>query len=287
MNHPAAASAPIRLDLAGGWTDVGPYPYDFGGEVVNFAINLRVTAELNPPSDIEVGFPVQRGSGLGTSSALQVALEALSNPGEIEKPHLLAEKAFFSESEGGNFCGRQDQWASSLGGFNHLLFIGDSVEQLPFEPMRSSKNWLKKHFILANTGISRISGEMQAPVWKRYAENDSNVKNGLHMIRSAAREMASGLQNDRRDLVVNSLRTVCIGVDMLDPSIHEPFKHVVEPLLANGSIAAWKAIGAGGGGCAGILCTPSGIESTIFALKKADWSIIDWDFEYEGVRLES
>ena len=42
MNLPAAASAPIRLDLAGGWTDVGPYPYDFGGEVVNFAINQRV-----------------------------------------------------------------------------------------------------------------------------------------------------------------------------------------------------------------------------------------------------
>ena len=82
MDHPAAASAPIRLDLAGGWTDVGPYPYDFGGEVVNFAINLRVTAELNPPSDIEVVFPVQRGSGLGTSSALSSSTEALSNPGK-------------------------------------------------------------------------------------------------------------------------------------------------------------------------------------------------------------
>ena len=286
MDSPVVASAPTRIDLAGGWTDVGPYPSDFGGEVVNFAINLRVTVEAKPHSDEKASFPVPRGSGLGTSSALQVALEALSNPEEIEKPHILAEKAFYSESQNGNFCGRQDQWASALGGFNHLLFIGDSVEKIPFEPMRSSKNWLKKHFILAYTGISRISGEMQTPVWQRYIDGDSNVKNGLHIIRGAAREMANGLQRDRRDLVVNSLRTVCHGVDMIHPSIHEPFKHVMGPLLTNGSVAAWKAMGAGGGGCVGILCTPTGIESTISALQKADWRVIDWDFENEGVRMD-
>ena len=265
---------------------MGPYPSDFGGEVVNFAINLRVTVEANPQSDVKVSFPVPRGSGLGTSSALQVALEALSNPAEIENPHILAEKAFSSESEAGNFCGRQDHWVSALGGFNNLLFIGDSVESIPFEPMRSSKNWLKKHFLLVFTGISRISGEMQTPVWQRYIDGDSDVKNGLHMIRSAAREMASGLQQDRRDFVVNSLRTVCLGVDMIDSSIHGPFKNVIEPLLADGSVAAWKAMGAGGGGCVGILCTSNGIESVISAVEKADWSIIDWDFEYEGVRMD-
>ena len=28
----AESSAPLRVDLAGGWTDVPPYPTDFGGE---------------------------------------------------------------------------------------------------------------------------------------------------------------------------------------------------------------------------------------------------------------
>ena len=31
------ARAPVRLDLAGGWTDVPPYTHDMGGEVVNVA----------------------------------------------------------------------------------------------------------------------------------------------------------------------------------------------------------------------------------------------------------
>ena len=35
---------------------------------------------------------------------------------------------------------------------------------------------------------------------------DEGVIQGLHKIRSSAREMANGLQQDRRDLVVSSLR---------------------------------------------------------------------------------
>ena len=35
------ARAPVRLDLAGGWTDVPPYTHDMGGEVVNVAINIH------------------------------------------------------------------------------------------------------------------------------------------------------------------------------------------------------------------------------------------------------
>ena len=62
------SSAPLRVDLAGGWTDVPPYPTDFGGEVVNFAINHRVRVKKREElkdSDLEFDFPVPRGSGLG------------------------------------------------------------------------------------------------------------------------------------------------------------------------------------------------------------------------------
>lgn len=42
------ASAPVRLDLAGGWTDVPPFATREGGVVVNAAIDLRVEAEFEP-----------------------------------------------------------------------------------------------------------------------------------------------------------------------------------------------------------------------------------------------
>ena len=40
------ASAPVRLDFAGGWTDVAPFPVRERGVVVNAAIELRAHAEV-------------------------------------------------------------------------------------------------------------------------------------------------------------------------------------------------------------------------------------------------
>ncbi|HLB55318.1 MAG TPA: hypothetical protein VJK71_09430, partial [Gemmatimonadales bacterium] len=41
------ASAPVRLDFAGGWTDVAPFATEERGVVVNAAIELRAFAELS------------------------------------------------------------------------------------------------------------------------------------------------------------------------------------------------------------------------------------------------
>ena len=45
------ASAPVRLDFAGGWTDVAPFTLREGGAVVNAAISLRVHAEFEAGGD--------------------------------------------------------------------------------------------------------------------------------------------------------------------------------------------------------------------------------------------
>jgi D-glycero-alpha-D-manno-heptose-7-phosphate kinase len=42
------ASAPVRLDFAGGWTDVAPFSEREGGAVVSAAISLRAHAEFEP-----------------------------------------------------------------------------------------------------------------------------------------------------------------------------------------------------------------------------------------------
>ena len=42
------ASAPVRLDFAGGWTDVAPFAVAEHGAVVNGAIDLRTEAHLQP-----------------------------------------------------------------------------------------------------------------------------------------------------------------------------------------------------------------------------------------------
>ena len=71
---------PVRVDLAGGWTDVQPYTGDFGGEVVNFAINRYIRNVMEKDADgrirVEYSSDIPTGSGLGTSGAMNVGLIA-------------------------------------------------------------------------------------------------------------------------------------------------------------------------------------------------------------------
>ena len=127
---------------------------------------------------------------------------------------------------------------------------------------------------------------MQESVWLRYSDGDQDVISGLHKIRGAARVMANGLQQDRRDMVVSSLREICEGVDLIDEEIHDSFRDVVEPLIDRGSAVAWKALGAGGGGCSAILCSPTGMEDVTRTIENAGWEMIEWDFEDQGVLLQ-
>ena len=53
--------APLRVDLSGGWTDLSPFTSDFGGEVVNFAINKYVKAKLEDSGEVTYEFDVQTG----------------------------------------------------------------------------------------------------------------------------------------------------------------------------------------------------------------------------------
>src|SRR5512147_1267619 len=66
------ASAPVRLDFAGGWTDVAPFSEREGGAVVSAAISLRAHAEFEPGKE----------GWLLRAEDLKQA-ERISSPGEL------------------------------------------------------------------------------------------------------------------------------------------------------------------------------------------------------------
>lgn len=284
------ATAPTRIDLAGGWTDVPIFAEKYGGEVVNFAINIYAQANVGTTENGMLTATyysnTRLGAGLGTTGAVNVALLAAIDGGKSDSLEI-AENAYQFEMQLGNTGGRQDQWAAALGGFNHLLFIGERVERLPLEPLQSCKNWLSKHLILVDSGIEHVSGEMHQEVWEKFRQGDSKVEEGLLMLRTAAKKMADGLNRDRRDSVVESLNQVCEGVDLIDEKIHAPFKPIIEPLIEAKHVMAWKAVGAGGGGCAILLVRPSTQDLVKESCKSAGWSIIEWGFDENGLTIES
>ena len=80
------ARAPVRLDFAGGWTDVPPYSREEGGVVVNAALALHATAELVPrdagptllvAEDLDAALEVHGPADLAPGGGLELVKAAL------------------------------------------------------------------------------------------------------------------------------------------------------------------------------------------------------------------
>ena len=265
------ARAPVRIDLAGGWSDAAPFCEQVGGDVVNIAINHYAHAKLETDESGKVSVSyscdIPMGSGLGTSGAINVALMAVINGAENSE-----ELAFQFEKLLGNTGGRQDQWASRFGGMQHLKFIGNEVERVHLVPPPSFNRWLEKHLILADTGIRHSSGELHDSVWSRYEE----VLPHLMSIRQTGRDMASAVQRDDRFNLCEAMKAYTAAVGMLDPKLNEPYQ-ILEGMS---DVLAWKGMGAAAGGFVGIISrNPDATKEAI------PWEILDWQIDADGLVL--
>ena len=114
-----SARAPLRIDLAGGWTDVPAFADADGGAVVNFTITRYVHASIDDAGAINYARDVPAG-GLGGSACEHVLAAALRDPdADLDE---IAEAAFAAESAAGVVGGRQDQYAACYGGLNFMSF---------------------------------------------------------------------------------------------------------------------------------------------------------------------
>ena len=291
MGREISVRCPVRIDLAGGWSDVPAYCNLKSGEVVNVAINHYVTAkkiiDKNRRMTVQYSTEIPIGSGLGTSGAMNVALlSAIAGEGrELEE---IAELAFQFESLLGNTGGRQDQWASTFGGINHLTFRGDTVEIKRLDPSIEFCTWLQNHLLLFDTSIQHVSGEIHDKIWQQFYDHDEQVIQGLDLIRDAGLSMASAIHDEDISHVINSMRMVMIGIDLIDEKLHDPFRDVLTPLEEIGSVLAWKAMGAGGGGIVGVLVEGGEYakSSLIQATESVGWTQLQWEIEYSGINQQ-
>tara|TARA_B110000467_G_scaffold164775_1_gene195635 strand:+ start:3042 stop:3962 length:921 start_codon:yes stop_codon:yes gene_type:complete len=280
---------PVRIDLAGGWSDVPAYCHTHRGEVVNIAIDRYVTAtcEVDEQRRMEVAYRTETptGCGLGTSAAMNVALvAAISEQGETGAS--IAEKAYQIEAVLGNTGGRQDQWASAFGGVQHLIFEGDEVVRSALNPSSEFTAWLEQNLMLFDTGLPHVSGRLHESIWSRFERSDANVLQGLGELRKAAELMHRSVLDEEQQGVASALHKVMQGVDLLDPALHDPFRSVTEPLTEAGRITAWKAMGAGGGGVVGMLQSGKADDEAAItsAAEEAGWQRIVWRVEMEGIQ---
>ena len=283
--------APCRIDLAGGWTDVPNFCRSKSGEVVNIAINkyTRCVMELDDERKITLSYSTDMptGSGLGTSGSMNVGLIGTILGSEFE-PTEIAEIAYQFEALLGNKGGRQDQWASALGGINHLSFDGEKVAIKSLNPSTEFISLLEDRLLLFNSMISHVSGQLHQNIWDRYANDDSGIVLALDKIRDAGLLMAKAISEESITIIAESFKIVMGAVDQLGMELHDPFRTIIQPYTNSGEVLAWKAMGAGGGGVVGVLLSEHcDRQKIIIDFTTQGWKNIDWKMDKQGLQREA
>lgn len=283
-----SARAPLRIDFAGGWTDVGIFAKEYTGCVVNAAINRRVTGRLISDSKgtrVSYETDVPSGSGLGTSAAMNVVLFGLLTRPTTDDRQPIAEMAYEFEQVLGITGGKQDQYAATLGGFNFLRFR-DSVDvdrlDLPSEFVEE----LSSRTVLCWTGESRVSGDIHDRVWEAYRSGDSDTISALFELRSAAEKARESLLEGDIDGLASVVRTNWENQKRLHESVtNADVNRLFEVADSAGAIGG-KACGAGGGGCLVFICRSEKTSDVAAALASAGAEPIEFDFDFDGLVVE-
>jgi D-glycero-alpha-D-manno-heptose-7-phosphate kinase len=226
------------------------------GLLLHRAVYNRIARDfLNggaPSVEVSTTVDAPVGSGLGSSSALVVALiESYRSAFELPLGRYdVARLAFEIERiDLGWAGGKQDQYAAAFGGVNFIEFLaGDRVIVNPLRVARSALNELEAALVICFTGQSRISHRIINAQLEGVRRNEADTLEGLHRLKSDAIEMKSALlRGDLRELACildrswRAKRTTAEGIS--NPAI----ELLYETARANGAWAG-KISGAGGGG---------------------------------------
>jgi D-glycero-alpha-D-manno-heptose-7-phosphate kinase len=291
--------APLRLNFAGGCTDIEPYASDYGSYVMSAAIKLYCRAacyEENVSQDAQVdsveelienmlstisGYKVgifsdvPSMSGLGGSGSCFVAGIKAAFP-QLDKMQI-AKLAYYLERRVMRITGgSQDQYCAAFGGLLFLIFENNKAE---IDKLTIPEN-LTQHLFLIYAGNRNASGEeIIRDQMSRY-----NVK-AFHQQKQIAKAMRDCLRESDcvgfGKLLEESWRTKCelsplVSTKELD-SLHEK--------CCSLGVLGGTLMGAGNGGYMLFMEDPNKEGYTRQKLIQSGLQYVNVEFDTEGVQI--
>ena len=215
--------------------------------------------EFNSGVKIQVGSDSPQGSGLGTSSAIVVALlAALYAWFKIDiEPHSLALRAIDIERKKiGLAGGVQDQFAASYGGFNFLELRESNMVVVPLSVRDETLYELESSIVLYYTGVSRQSANIINDQKRNLNKSKVEYYNAINKVRDSAINMRNHLlANDVAGMSNILLSAWEDKKAMSDKISSESIEELMRFALKNGAKSG-KISGAGGGGFAMFFTEP-------------------------------
>lgn len=341
------ARAPVRIDFAGGWTDVALFAQETPGYVVNACLNMYAYATAIPndaaspilrdadiqPDDkhiriysadfdefveaedirkleyngqldlvkaairrlnIDKGFYIVTrlnappGSGLGTSAAMGAAMiGALSRYASVPiLGYEVAELANAIEREELRIlAGKQDHYASAIGGINFMEFHGERVHTAQIRLDPAVQFLLEKHLVYCYTGKSRLSSDIHEKVIGGFKAKDPTTFRAIERLKAIARECKTVLMKGALTAFGELLAENWENQKKLHASVtNERIDALFKAAMGAGAIGG-KAGGAGGGGCLVFLAAPEKEHQVKRALQDAGAVVLEANFDFHGLQV--
>jgi D-glycero-alpha-D-manno-heptose-7-phosphate kinase len=227
------------------------------------------------------------GSGLGSSSALVVALLAAlaRHQSRAASNDELAELAWQVERldmaiEGG----LQDQYAASFGGFNLLRFTAEGVTVEPLDLRQEVLNELSYRLILVYTGRTRMSGSIIAQQVEGYTQENPDVLAALDEMKTITLQMREMLRRGRLDDFGDLLDSAWQSKQRLATGITTPDIDELYSEAKRAGALGGKITGAGGGGHLLLFCQFDRRHRIREAVERAGAKVEGFSFEPRGVQ---
>jgi D-glycero-alpha-D-manno-heptose-7-phosphate kinase len=227
-------------------------------------ISVTVTSTVDAPP----------GSGLGSSSALVVALvEAFrAHLGLPLGPYDVARLAYEIERiDLALSGGRQDQYAAAFGGPNFIeFFFGDRVVVNPLRVRRPTITELETSLVTCFSGRSRDSAAIIDQQTARMSDHAGRAMDSMHRLKADAHEMKRALLEGNIEEIAAILDRSWLSKKATASAVSNArLEELFELARSKGAIGG-KVSGAGGGGFMMLIVPPEDRLQLIDALNAAN-----------------
>ena len=242
---------------------------------------------------VDVGFELDiyteapRGSGLGDSSAVTSAIlgAVREYTGVLLDPHELSELNYAIERiDLGISGGKQDQYATTFGGFNLIAFSKERVLVTPLRIERDTLNELECHLMLCYTGRVRPGLGLVDAQMRNYQRGQPATLAALKEIHKLAYSMTEALLNGQLTEFGRMLDEAYRLKREMNPAAIDGWIEGLYQLAKKHGALGGKLCGAGGGGYL-LLFVPYARQHEVRrALGEAGGQIASFAFEERGLQ---
>ena len=245
--------------------------------------------EIDRGIDLDIRADAPAGSGLGGSSALTSAIigAGAAFAGRVMTPYEFAELNYTIERVDLNISGgKQDQYATTFGGFNLIEFHKESVLVNPLRVERGVINDLEAHFLLCYTGQVRPDLNLVEAQKRYYMEGRRSTIDGMTRLYELAFEIKDALLRGNLDDFGELLNEAYVNKQQMNP-------HVADNTIADelyrkarqcGALGG-KLLGAGGGGFLALYCPTDRHHELRQALEAIGGQFVDFAFDSDGLQV--